>query len=93
MQEYQIRRWIIASLTLELAVFGWIFFGGPYNIRTVTAAEHQNNIFKNRNVALVNELDVLKEEVAYWNSDFAKEKYAREQLHMARKNDIIYELS
>ena len=93
MQENEKKRWLGVALTTELHVFGWIFFIGPHSIRALSTLKHKNVLLKESNVELAQQVTVLKDEVAYWSSNFAKEKCAREQLKMARKNDIVYQLS
>lgn len=78
-------------LLAEIGVFGYIYFFGTNGIQALhkqqmIAAGLQKNIEQ-----IKNEIQQLKQEIYLWQTDdFYKEKIAREQLQMARKDDQIF---
>lgn len=76
---------------IEIILFSASYFFGPNGIKTV------NELYSDQE-ELIQEINSLKKEVlaiehqiAVWLSDdFYKEKIAREQLQMARKDEQIY---
>lgn len=75
----------------ELLLFGWIYMYGAQGFIELTALRDeckQIEAHKNERVASIKK---LQDQIIAWNvHSFAKEKLAREQLQMARKDDIIY---
>ena len=78
-------------LVVGIIVFIYICIFGTHGLLKLRTLEEENR----RIVQLVNkheeELNELKILVSLWqDSSFLKEKEAREKLHMAYKDDIVY---
>lgn len=78
----------------ELLVFVWVYFYGAHGFLELTALREecaQIVVQKERKAA---DIKLLQDKVIAWNvHSFEKEKLAREQLQMARKDEIIYLIS
>lgn len=78
-------------LLLEVVVFGHIYLFGNNGLHSLTKLKQETKLFEQEIHQLAEEVESLEVEIEKWNSnDFYKEKIAREQLQMARKNDEIY---
>jgi cell division protein FtsB len=75
----------------EILIFCWVYFLGQQGMRTIAHMRQEN-------VATQHAIGMLKEDVAglefeikQWQTNMAyKEKYAREQLQMARAGEFVY---
>ncbi|MDZ4152002.1 septum formation initiator family protein [Methylicorpusculum sp.] len=75
----------------EVLVFCWVYFLGPQGMRTVWHMRGENEQAQHSVGLLRGEVGELEQEVDRWqNSAFYKEKFAREQLQMARAGDMVY---
>jgi cell division protein FtsB len=78
----------------ELLLCVWVYFYGAYGFVQLTALREecaQIAAQKQEKAACVKD---LQERIIAWNvHSFEKEKLAREQLQMARKDEIIYLIS
>lgn len=81
-------------LLLEVVVFGYIYLFGNNGLHALTKLKQETVLFEQEVDQLAREVTSLEDEIETWESDdFYKEKIAREQLQMARKNDEIYMLN
>ena len=78
----------------ELVVFGWVYFYGAHGFLELTALREEcAHIAELKEQKAVN-IKMLQNKIIAWNvHSFEKEKLAREQLQMARKDEIIYLVS
>lgn len=76
----------------EVMVVLGIFIFGSHGIHTYRALKKDNAILQTDIVFLKQELATLREEEVLWQSyaEFYYEQLAREKLHMAYKDDIVY---
>lgn len=76
---------------IEIVVCSFLYLFGAQGMRTVYAMKQQNSALSQEvTLARVN-VKQLELQIAVWQtSDFYKEKKAREQLQMARTDDIVY---
>lgn len=75
----------------EIIIFGILYFFGPYGVYYLqhTSAEYRE--LKKEITTLQQEIKELENNIYLIKTDsFYKEKIAREQLQMARKEDVIY---
>lgn len=90
--QVHVKQLMIRVLLIAAIIFSiYVCIFGRYGLLTLFDLK-QKNI---KMMALVNmhqkELGQLKQDIELWNtSSFLKEKKAREALHMARKDDIVY---
>jgi len=78
-------------LLLEVVVFGHIYLFGNNGLHSLTKLRQGIKLIEQETHQLAREVESLEIEIEEWESnDFYKEKIAREQLQMARKNDEIY---
>lgn len=76
---------------LEMIIFMYMYIFGANGMRAVTQLNVANTQLDNDIQILKEEVKSLENEIIAWNNDsFYKEKIARERLHMARKNDVVY---
>ncbi|MDR3550051.1 MAG: septum formation initiator family protein [Candidatus Babeliales bacterium] len=88
------RRVLRIFFVLEVMVFAGFYVMGPHGLRAQQKIDKENAELKNETVVLQQELHTLNETIAQWDAHpFFKEKIAREQLQMARKDDQIYYMS
>lgn len=90
------QRHIKQFMTRTLFVIGIIFFiylciFGTYGLVTLHRLDEKNKKIVHLLIMYQKELNKLKEEIALRQEiPFLKEKDAREKLHMAGKDDIVY---
>jgi cell division protein FtsB len=86
------KSWISRIFLLsELLIFGSIYFWGVDGRPKVYKLCVENSILEKEIKVLNKEIEEIENEKLAWNTDpFYKEKVAREQLQMARKDDEIF---
>ena len=76
---------IIVTIFIYLCIFG------KYGLIRLHQLEEKNKSLQSEINLRHETLEQLKKKVAVWNNySFFKEKEAREKLHMAYKDDIVY---
>ncbi len=81
-------------LVLECIGFVFVYLFGAQGINVLLQLYRENRKLENEIMQLKKEGDQLYDMVVIWKKDsFLKEKLAREQLQMARKDDEIYYLT
>lgn len=90
------QRHIKQFMTRVLLIIAIIFFiylciFGTYGLVRLHQLGQQNKKIVDLLIMYQKELNKVKEEIALWQkTPFLKEKDAREKLHMAYKDDIVY---
>lgn len=83
-----------AFFTIEAIVFIGTYFFGAQGIKAqhrLLALEQQ---LDDEIVSLQKDIQHLEKHMVAWKTDnFYKEKVARERLHMARKDEVVYYIS
>ena len=76
----------------EVMIVLGIFIFGSHGVKTYRSLKHENLLIQADIVLLKQELATLHEQEALWQSyaHFYYEQFAREKLHMAYKDDVIY---
>lgn len=75
----------------ELCLFAYGYGWGNHGIINLYKRKKTNNLLAQQVADERQELQLLSERIVAWNQDsFYKERYAREHLHMARKDEIVY---
>ncbi|MCL5875882.1 MAG: septum formation initiator family protein [Candidatus Dependentiae bacterium] len=89
---HESKRWIMSLLLAgELLFFSFTFFFGSHGIQALHELRKEITLLQGDIVILENEVDVLNADIIQWReNDFYREKMAREQLQMARKEETIY---
>ena len=78
----------------ELLVFVWVYFYGAHGFLELTALREECALIAAQKRQKAEDIKLLQEKIIAWNvHSFEKEKLAREQLQMARKDEIIYLVS
>ena len=78
-------------VAVELCVIAAVCVFGPHGIRNLRLLSAENNELELRVSALREDVQKLEHTIVAWNQHpFYKEQVAREQLQMARKDEIIY---
>lgn len=76
---------------IEIVVFVSTYVGSSGGLSTVYAMKKENENLKNQLVDLEQDVKKIENEYKKWAYDpFYKEKWAREQLQMARADDEVY---
>lgn len=91
-----IDKWVAFRIffVLEVLAFVAIYVNGSHGLRVVHMLESENVRIEQENVLLVQAVVDQEQQLAQWaGKDFLKERFAREQLQMARKGDEIYYLT
>jgi cell division protein FtsB len=88
------KRYIIRIvLGIEIIVFLSIYLFGPQGIWTFQKLAEENKVVEHAIQGVKAEIAGLDKQITACKSDaFYKERIAREQLQMARKDDVIYYL-
>lgn len=75
----------------EIIVYGHLYLFGSNSITTLQNQKDIVLTLKQEITQLQNNIIQLEQEIHTWNNnDFYKEKIAREQLQMARKDDELF---
>lgn len=78
-------------LYAEMIVLGVFYLWSPHGVQSVTRLTHECEEVEQQIINVKHAIAALEREVDEWESEpFYKEKIAREQLQMARKNEVIY---
>ena len=78
-------------LIISIIIFIYICVFGTHGLLKLRRLEEENAHIKQLVSKHENELNSLKEQLLLWqDSSFLKEKEARQKLHMAHKDDIVY---
>jgi len=78
-------------LCSEMILFGYIYCFGINGIKVLQLQRKNVIELENTITMLNNDVEQLEKEINVWKTnDFYKEKFAREQLQMARKGDEIF---
>lgn len=78
----------------ELLVFAGIYMFGPHGVKCLWHMKQENKQLEVEVAVLGTEIAVLEQKIVQWNTNpFYKEKFAREQLQMAKKDELIYYFS
>ena len=78
-------------LCAEVAVFGWFYYYGARGYLSVQELKRENIDITHHIAELQQEIEDVDRQIVAWSTDpFFKEKIAREQLQMARADDVIY---
>jgi len=74
-----------------MILFGYIYCFGINGIKVLQLQRKNVIELENTITMLNNDVEQLEKEINVWKTnDFYKEKFAREQLQMARKGDEIF---
>ena len=78
-------------LIIEIVLFAGVYLFGNRGMHALIALKKENDILEQEIVKTEREIALLRQEIDEWNLyPYYKEKIAREQLQMARKDEIIY---
>ncbi len=78
---------------LEIIIFTSVYIFGPQGIYVLRAMHQENSVLEKTIEGLHLEIKELEDQIVAWKTyPFYKEKIAREQLQMARKDDQVYYL-
>jgi cell division protein FtsB len=77
-----------------MILFAYIYLFGPHGMRVLMDIEQEDAQLNSEITQVQMRVNTLQTTITQWNiHPFYKEKIAREQLQMARKNDEIYYIS
>ncbi|MCA9769830.1 septum formation initiator family protein [Candidatus Dependentiae bacterium] len=80
-----------AFFVIEVFVFCLVYLLGTQGIVRVKQLQRENSKLEQEIILLKQEVNILEQEIISWQTNiFHKEKIAREQLQMARKNEQVY---
>lgn len=85
-----IRRCLIWFVSFELLIFFVIYCFGPKSLKSLYDIKKLQVITSAEIVILQQDNELLKAEIINNQTDFAKEKIARERLLMKKNDEIIY---
>lgn len=78
-------------LGIEFFTFAWLYVYGPHGLQMLGRMKHENHILEQHVQTLQDDVRDFENKIVAWNAyPFYKEQVAREQLQMARKDEIIY---
>ncbi len=79
---------------LEIVAFGYVYLFGLQGLQVLMALKKEDKQLEVRIDKIQHEVVALQEEHVTWQKySFYKEKFAREHLQMAHKDDEIYYIS
>lgn len=77
----------------EIVAFAAFYLFGPHGLKALVQLQNENALLLHDIAQCKQEIKNLENDIAHWQeNDFYKEKCAREQLHMSRKDEIVYYL-
>ena len=87
-----IKRLILrAFFSIEIVLFSWVYLYGASGLDHLLILQKENNLLLHETQTLQQNIARLELDIKQWNAHpFYKEKIAREQLQMIRKNERIY---
>jgi cell division protein FtsB len=76
----------------EIVVVSSLYLFGSHGFYSYLKISRENGCLQQEIVILEKEIENLQDEQKMWHTHptFYCEQYAREKLHMARKNEVIY---
>ncbi len=78
----------------ELAIFGWMYLFGVHGFNQLIHLKSEICQIVHEIEQKEHDMHMLEDNIIAWNvHSFCKEKMAREQLQMARKDELIYLVS
>lgn len=88
MQKKKVMRWFLAA---EIILFAGFYYFGARGVKAVQELQKENAVITARLEKVHNEIDHLKKDiVARAQEPYFVEKIAREELHMAHRDDQIF---
>lgn len=76
---------------IEIFIFSFMYLFGAQGMRVLRQLQRENRNLDHEIQQLYVHVDVLEKKIVAWENDsFFKEKIARERLHMAHKQDVIF---
>lgn len=88
------RQWeriLYAILFLEMLVFCGMYYWGEHGLKYLVLLKKERMEKLSVIDALQNNLEVLQDQIEdFSNSEFLKEKFARERLYMKKDGDMVY---
>jgi cell division protein FtsB len=85
-----VRRCLILFLGFELSIFFVIYCFGPKSLKSLYDINNLQVATKSDIAQLKKDIEILKSDIACHQTDFAKEKIARERLVMKKNDETIY---
>ena len=89
----EMKRFIGRSVMVsEIVIVIGIYFFGSHGLQAYLRLRHENEMLHSDVTQLESEVASMQEEYILWQkyAEFRNEKIAREQLHMARRDEVIY---
>lgn len=78
-------------LYAEMMILGLLYVWSPHGVQPITRLMNEYQEIEEQVVNLKRDIASLDGEIARWEQDpFYQEQIAREQLQMARKDEVIY---
>ncbi len=78
-------------LCAEMCMFGYLYVCGKNGLQLLTSKNQELALLESQCNALQQDVSLLQSDIHAWQTnDFYKEKIAREQLQMARKDDKLF---
>lgn len=85
---------IRALFALELCICMWAYLFGMHGWHRLMELRKECTHMQSTIMNKQQDIQAVQEQITAWTGDsFYKEKMAREQLHMARQDDLIYYLN
>ena len=85
-----VRRCLMIFISFELFIFFVIYCFGPNSLKTLYEIHRLQVATRFEITALQKEIEILKSDIDYHQTDFAKEKIARQRLLMKKNDETIY---
>lgn len=85
-----VRRCLILFIGVELLIFCVIYCFGPKSLKSLHEIKSTQVATRIEIAQLQQELEILKSNIAKNQTDFAKEKIARQRLLMKKNDEIVY---
>ncbi len=85
-----VRRCLILFIGFELLIFFVVYCFGPKSLKFLYDIKTLQVTTQSEIVQLKKEIEILKSDIARNQTDFAKEKIARQRLLMKKHDETIY---
>lgn len=85
------QRFMYVILCMQLLIFGYFYYWGQHGLHYLVALKKERSEKLSVLDELYNKYELLQDQIEdFANSEFLKEKFARERLYMKKDGDMIY---
>jgi len=84
------RKLLAYGIVAEILLFILLYYFGPNGMQVLSRLSLERNAIEQEIVSIRHEINQLDQKMKEGHTAFAKEKIARERLHMKKNNETVY---